>query len=125
MSPTTDTASLWTRTRERMSDLVDRADDAQLREGALEAGCNPVCDQRVGEVVTVHGELRAVTYRPRSGARALEASLYDGTGALTLVWIGRSRIAGIEAGRALTATGRLGLRGGDRVIYNPRYELCR
>ncbi|WP_370614236.1 OB-fold nucleic acid binding domain-containing protein [Mumia sp. Pv 4-285] len=125
MSPTSGTTSLWSRTRERMSDLADREDDAQLREEAVEAGCRPVCDQRIGEVVTVHGEIRAVTYRPRSGARALEALLYDGSGALTLVWIGRTRIAGIEAGRSLTATGRLGVRDGGRVLYNPRYELCR
>ena len=32
---------------------------------------------------------------------------------------------GIEVGRVLTATGRLGLREGGRVIYNPRYELSR
>ncbi|MGH1565603.1 OB-fold nucleic acid binding domain-containing protein [Mumia sp. DW29H23] len=122
---TSTTGKLWSRARERMSGFTDRADDAVLREEAVEAGCLPVCDQRVGDVVTVHGELRTVTFKPRSGARALEAALYDGSGSLTLVWLGRNRIPGIEAGRALTATGRLGLRDGTRVIYNPRYELSR
>ncbi|WP_228551520.1 OB-fold nucleic acid binding domain-containing protein [Mumia zhuanghuii] len=116
---------MWSRARDRMSGLTEREDDAALRRGAETAGCRPVRDQHVGEVVTVHGELRAVTLRPRSEARALEATLYDGSGTITLVWLGRSRVAGIEAGRALTVTGRLGLRDDDRVIFNPRYELSR
>lgn len=124
MSSTTGT-TLWSRTRDRFSGLTDRADAAELREEAVEAGCLPVCDQRAGAVVTVHGELRTVVFRPRSGARALEATLYDGSGTLTLVWLGRNRIPGIEAGRILTATGRLGVRDGERVIYNPAYELSR
>ena len=61
--------------------------------------------QRAGEVVTAHGELRTVTFRPQSESRALEAVLYDGSGSLTLVWLGRKRVPGIEVGRVLTATG--------------------
>ncbi|WP_262852793.1 OB-fold nucleic acid binding domain-containing protein [Mumia quercus] len=125
MTSTGAVTRMWSRARDHMTGLTERADDRALRRGAETAGCLPVCDQRVGDVVTVHGELRAVTLRPRAGARTLEARLYDGTGVLTLIWLGRSRIPGIEAGRALTATGRLGLRDGDRVIYNPRYELSR
>ena len=34
-----------------------------------------------------------------------------------------SQIEGVAAGRRLKAFGRIGMRGGDRVIYNPRYEL--
>jgi hypothetical protein len=54
---------------------------------------------------------------------ALEAELYDGSGSVTLVWLGRRTLAGLAAGRQLRATGRLTTAEGRRLIYNPRYEL--
>ncbi len=75
------------------------------------------------EFVTLRGTLRAVTLRPRGGVPALEAELYDGSGVLTLVWLGRRRIAGIEPGRPLQVQGRIGVHDGVRTLYNPRYEL--
>ncbi|GAA3821849.1 OB-fold nucleic acid binding domain-containing protein [Nocardioides panacisoli] len=73
--------------------------------------------------VRLRGSLRTVTLRPRGGVPALEAELYDGTGTLTLVWLGRRRIAGIDPGRAIEVAGRIGSHEGTRVIYNPKYEL--
>lgn len=73
--------------------------------------------------VTLRGSLRTVTLMPRGTVPTLEADLDDGTGAVTLVWLGRRRIGGIEVGRALTASGRIGVHDGRRIIYNPRYEL--
>jgi hypothetical protein len=64
-----------------------------------------------------------VTLRPRGGVPALEAELYDGSGVITLVWLGRRRIAGIEPGRCLRVEGRVGLHAGQRIMFNPRYEL--
>jgi hypothetical protein len=64
-----------------------------------------------------------VTLRPRGGVPALEAELYDGSGLITLVWLGRRRIAGIEPGRAIKVTGRVGVQDRMRVMFNPRYEL--
>ena len=40
-----------------------------------------------------------------------------------MVWLGRRRIAGIEPGRSIEVEGRIGAHDGDRVMYNPRYEL--
>lgn len=73
--------------------------------------------------VTLRGSLRSVTLMPRGGVPTLEAEMDDGTGIITLVWLGRRRIGGIDAGRALTASGRIGVHDGRRIIYNPRYEL--
>jgi hypothetical protein len=75
------------------------------------------------EMVTVQGTLRTVTLRPRGGVPALEAELYDGTDTITVLWLGRRRIAGIFPGRAIRVTGRIGVHGGVRTIYNPRYDL--
>ena len=61
--------------------------------------------------------------RPRGGVPALEAELYDGSALITLVWLGRRRIAGIEPGRQIKVVGRVGVQDRVRVMFNPRYEL--
>jgi hypothetical protein len=75
------------------------------------------------EKVRLSGDLQTVTLRPRGGVPVLEAELYDGSGVVTIVWLGRRRIAGINPGRSIEAEGRIGISEGRRVMYNPRYEL--
>lgn len=76
-----------------------------------------------GEPVRVAGTLRTVTLRPRAGVPTLEAELYDGTGSVTLIWLGRRRIGGVECGRRMVAHGRLTEHEGRATIYNAAYEL--
>ena len=95
----------------------------ELRGIAVRSGCVPITDAPDRQMVTVQGSLRTVTLRPRGGVPALEAELYDGSGTLTVLWLGRRRIAGIFPGRAIRVTGRIGVHGGARIMYNPRYEL--
>lgn len=93
------------------------------RSTAKKSGCTPACDVKRGQTVSVSGRLRTVVYTPRTTLPTLEADLYDGSDVVTLVWLGRRQITGIEPGRQLTARGRLALRDGRKVIYNPYYEL--
>ncbi|SDU74293.1 OB-fold nucleic acid binding domain-containing protein [Jiangella alkaliphila] len=95
----------------------------ELRDDAREAGCQPLAGVEDRTTARVRGVLQSVTLQPRVGTPALEADLYDGSGAVTLVWLGRRRIAGISCGRRLVATGRVATLDGRRVMYNPRYEL--
>ncbi|HEX3823145.1 MAG TPA: OB-fold nucleic acid binding domain-containing protein [Mycobacteriales bacterium] len=97
------------------------ADDLQRQ--ALSSGATTVaaCGERA--LVTVHGTVRSLTLRPRAGAPSLEVELYDGSGSVTLVWLGRREIAGLSPGRQLRATGRITSNGTRRMIFNPRYEL--
>ncbi len=53
----------------------------------------------------------------------MEADLWDGTGAVTLVWLGRRNIPGIQPGRRIIAHGRVTHIKGERTIFNPTYEL--
>jgi len=87
------------------------------------SGTTSISDAPDRERVTLRGALRTVTLRPRAGVPALEAELNDGTGVITVVWLGRRRIAGIEPGRAIEVEGRIGAHEGARIMYNPRYEL--
>lgn len=69
------------------------------------------------------GRLRSVEACPKSASAGLEAEFFDGTDAVSLVWIGRRRIPGIEPGRRILVHGRIGERDGAKVIFNPYYEL--
>jgi hypothetical protein len=98
-------------------------DSAALRSETTTAGATAVNQCSVGTPVCVAGTLRAVVLRPLAGVPTLEAELYDGTGTVTLVWLGRRRIRGIDPGRTLVARGRLTKREGRPTLFNPEYEL--
>ncbi|MPQ96746.1 DNA-binding protein [Modestobacter sp. I12A-02628] len=119
-----------TRPRSWLSRKIARitADDQtvlaeELQSHVHSAGSEPVSQCRRGQVVTVTGRLKSVVYTPRETVPTLEVELFDGSGSVTLVWLGRRRIPGIEPGRSLTARGRFGAFEGRQVIYNPWYEL--
>lgn len=94
-----------------------------MRETYADPGHEDIATAPDRQRVTLRGTLRTVTLRPRGGVPALEAELYDGSGVLTLVWLGRRRIAGIAPGRSIQVQGRIGVHEGVRILYNPRYEL--
>lgn len=98
-------------------------DADRLETEATAQGATLVRDCQGGCVSTVAGRLRSVTLRPVGGAPAVEAELWDGTGRLTLLFLGRRRIPGISPGRHLVVHGRAIVRDGDRTMVNPRYEL--
>ncbi len=83
----------------------------------------PIADSLDREIVDVAGTLRAVTLRPRSASLTMQAELWDGTGCLQLVWLGRRDIPGIQPGRKIVVRGRLTMVKGERTIFNPAYEL--
>jgi hypothetical protein len=107
----------------RLTTDIDELDADDLSEHVEAENARKACDCRSGEEVTVLGRLRSVELSPRDAVATLEAELFDGTEGVTLVWLGRRRIAGIEPGRTLKAHGRIAMRDGRKVLYNPYYEL--
>ena len=97
--------------------------EGEERDRSRELGGTPCGDLVDRHQVQVAGSLRSVSLRPRAGVPALEAELADGTGAVTLIWLGRREIAGITPGRWLRVQGLVSCREGRKTIYNPRYEL--
>lgn len=95
----------------------------ELRHSTREIGATPIAEAEDRSRIRVSGMLRTVTLRPRAGVPALLAELYDGSGTLELIWLGRRRIAGIEPGRSLLAEGRVMVQPGRITMFNPRYEL--
>ena len=94
-----------------------------LQRKVREEGAVPIqnCEDR--QRVQLTGTVSTVTINPRAGHPALEVELRDGSGAVTLVWLGRRQIPGIDPGRTLKVWGRISCHEGKRLIYNPRYEL--
>lgn len=86
-------------------------------------GCAAIAELRDRSPAEVTGVLRSVTLRARENVPALEAELYDGSGALRVVWIGQRKIAGIEPGRRARLSGFVCTQDGRRTMFNPRYEL--
>jgi len=99
-----------------------RAEITDIRQVA-DSPCTPIAESVDREVVNVAGMLRAVTLRPHGQSLTMEADLWDGTGNVTLIWLGRRQIAGIQPGRRIVVHGRLTSLRGERAIYNPTYEL--
>lgn len=104
---------------------ADEADlDAEeLQSDVTQAGATRVTACGRGDRVAVTGRLTSVVLRPRGSVPTLEAELFDGSGSVTLVWLGRRHITGIEPGRVIIARGRIAVRDGNRVMFNPWYEL--
>jgi hypothetical protein len=122
-SPPSGSAGFLRRALSRLTSSDAELEAAELREEAAGAGATPCAEVADRSHACISGTLRAVTLRPRAGVPALEAELYDGSGTVSIIWLGRRRIPGIEPGRVLVARGTVSIDDGRRVMFNPRYEL--
>ncbi|WP_425956960.1 OB-fold nucleic acid binding domain-containing protein [Xylanimonas sp. McL0601] len=99
------------------------AADEERVEAAKSEGCTAVSTLTPRTRGKASGVLRSVVLRPREGVPSVEAELFDGSGALDLVWLGRRTIAGVEPGRRIRVEGMVCEAEGRRTMFNPRYEL--
>ena len=100
----------------------DLADD-DLQRSSINAGVSTIAEARMRSRASLQGRIEVLTLNPRGTNRWLEAELRDGTGAVTLIWMGRRRIPGLRAGRRIGVEGMITEADGRRVIYNPRYTV--
>jgi RecG-like helicase len=107
----------------------------------LDAECRIEGDQRAGHAgiedrspiaardvrwrnrATLEGRIRSVYVGPVSGSPALEAELYDETGGITLIFLGRRSIPGVEPGAKMRVEGMVGETEGYLAMFNPSYRL--
>ena len=83
---------------------------------------------QIGEVVWrkrahVQGRVTAIRTSPTSQAPMLEVEMWDETGGITLQFLGRRSLAGLDVGAQLRAEGMVGEVDGLLTILNPNYEL--
>jgi len=112
------------RLTERLTRSAHEIEAAELRRESSDlAGVVHIGDAPPRTTVTVCGEVRSVTLRPREETPALDVEVWDGTESLHLVWLGRRRIAGIVPGIKIQATGRITNRRKVMTMFNPAYEI--
>ena len=71
----------------------------------------------------VHGRVTSISTAPRGSAPMLQVEIWDQTGGITLNFLGRREIAGLEVGMEMRAEGMVGEEEGQLTILNPSYEL--
>ena len=71
----------------------------------------------------VHGRVTSISTAPRGSAPMLQVEVWDHTGGITLNFLGRREIAGLEVGMEMRAEGMVGEEDGQLIILNPSYEL--
>ncbi|MEY2583631.1 MAG: hypothetical protein QOE09_3480 [Ilumatobacteraceae bacterium] len=72
---------------------------------------------------TVAGRVKAFRVQPWGGNPALECTLADETGSITVVFFGRRDIGGVRLGTIMSVTGVPGEHHGMRAILNPVYAI--
>jgi len=97
----------------------------ELRKQTEESGAVTIAEALPRTRVVLQGTIALITLNPRSGKRWLEAQLRDGTGTVTLIWMGRRMIPGLQPGRLVRVRGLISDVAGRPAIYNPDYELLR
>lgn len=117
-----DGTSFIGRVFQRLRSMAELEAD-ELRLASRGAGCTPISECEIGKRVVVGGRIRSVTLCPMVGVPQVQAEIYDGSGKVRLVWLGRRRIQGISAGREIKVVGRLTAANGQLSIFNPEYQL--
>ena len=118
---------------EKFTKPVDEQDREQLVTWCAQRGGTPIDDLQLRQPVRIAGEIRSVRIVPRAGAASLEATVQDGRGSVTAVFLGRRKIVGLSPGRRVLLEGvatkhknanRSGVsQGNDFLMYNPVYQL--
>ncbi|MHA3703753.1 amino acid permease [Jatrophihabitans sp. YIM 134969] len=85
-------------------------------------GTSPIGSVSWRQRVVVEGRITAVQIGTSAG-KSLEAQLFDDTGGVRLLFMGRTSIPGIEPGTWVRAKGTVGEYKGHLALANPTYEL--
>jgi hypothetical protein len=84
-----------------------------------------LCDIKLHQKTHVAGIIQSVLIVPYDYFYNFEATVFDGTGRITLVFFGRSHIPGIDPGRMISVFALVAMRDGEPVMYNPSYNFAR
>ena len=71
----------------------------------------------------VRGNVTAIRTAPSGGAPKVDVEIWDSTGGITLQFLGRREIAGLDVGSTICAEGMVGETEGSLTILNPSYEI--
>jgi amino acid transporter len=86
-------------------------------------GTTPIAAVRWRQRVDVEGRVRTLRVQPLGGSTTLEIVLEDDSGAMSVVFLGRPKIGGVEVGTRMRVHGMAGHHRGRLAILNPVYQL--
>ena len=109
---------------DRLTKPTEQIDREHLEEWCSTRGFPALDTVEIRKPVRVAGEVRSIRIVPRAGADALEATITDGHGSLTAVFLGRRKILGLSPGRRVLLEGVVTNDGTSPVMYNPVYQLA-
>jgi amino acid transporter len=71
----------------------------------------------------VQGKVNSIKAAPSDSSPLVEVEIWDESGGVTLQFLGRREISGLEVGSEMRAEGMVGESNGQLVILNPSYEI--
>ena len=118
-------------TRRRTTDAAEAAVDTAVDRILTAAdpvepaadGSVPVNTVRHRAHVRITGKVTALRVQPWAGVSTLECTVTDATGSITVVFLGRRQIPGIETGVRISASGVVGEHHGNLAMLNPNYLI--
>lgn len=113
----------------RFRERLNQSDEDLLAEevrtwAASVAGTARMSEAQIRSRVKLAGIVRRITLRPVEGFESLEAVLWDGTGEVLAVWMGRRHIPGLVLGARVVVEGILGKDRGTVRVVNPTFEFA-
>ncbi len=97
-------------------------DDTDATSGHL-PDTTPIGEVRWRSKVRVAGRVRSLRVAPLHDAPTLELVLVDATGGLSVVFLGRRGIAGVDVGSRVLVEGTVGIHKARLALLNPSYRL--
>ncbi len=86
-------------------------------------GTKPIGDVRWRARVSIAGRVRSMRVAPLHDAPTLELVLVDRSGGVSIVFLGRRGIAGIDVGTRMQVEGTVGVHKGRLALLNPKYQI--
>jgi cytochrome c-type biogenesis protein CcmE len=74
--------------------------------------------------IRLAGVVKRITLTPIQGAESLEAVISDGTGEVSVVWMGRRMIPGLTLGTRVIVDGVVAREGSRARMVNPIFEFA-
>lgn len=98
------------------------ADEIQEWASGL-PGTVRIAEAPIRSRVKLAGVVKRITVNPLEGYESLEALLTDGTGEVSVVWMGRRAIPGLTLGTRVVVEGVVAEQRGGRKMVNPAFEF--
>ncbi len=113
---------LLRRRHRRKGDGPDAA-SARAEVPAAVEGATPIGSVTFRQRARISGRVRSLRVKPLAGVPTLEATVYDESGGIAVVFLGRRDVPGIHCGTTLVADGMVAEHQGRLAILNPDYKL--